>query len=158
MKNEILDARNNPQPINTWLEWPKSSQTSELDEAERIERANKDEAILALLGRLALVYWRPDFAPSQAKQLYLQYLEDLREFPIAAVSEAIQNFRRNGENRFFPTCGQLRDLIVKPYSWESKRDRMKGLYDIANDEMQKRVEVTRARLNSSSPQRRIAAV
>lgn len=86
---------------------------------EEVEaRIQKDEAILVLLGQLALVYWRPDFTPGQAKQLYAQYLDDLRPFAFKDIAEAVETYRQNPENKFYPTPGQLRGLIAKPYSWD----------------------------------------
>lgn len=82
----------------------------EPDEAQRL-RASKDEAILAILARLALHYWRPDFTPGQARQLYRDYLDDLRDFAVVDINRAIQVYRRDGANRFFPTTGQIVDLI-----------------------------------------------
>ncbi len=79
--------------------------------------AAKDEAILAELAKLSLVYWRPDFTPTQAKQLYAMYIDDLRAWSLADIKSACKTYRRNGENRFFPTPGQLLDLIAKPPKW-----------------------------------------
>ncbi len=123
-----------------------------MDEAERLEAGNKDEAILALLGRLALVYWRPDFTPSQAKQLYQQYLEDLREFPMAEIAQAIQKYRRDGANTFFPAPGQLRELIATPPSWDtiSKNEHIRALHSAARDEMASRAAETRKRLGQTN--------
>lgn len=88
-----------------------------LTAAEQEAMAQKDEAILLLLAKLALNYWRPDFTAGQAKQLYLQYLDDLRDHAFADIKEAIDKYRQNPENKFFPTSGQLRGLIINPPSW-----------------------------------------
>lgn len=123
-----------------------------------MERANKDEAILTLLARLALVYWRPDFAPGQAKQLYLQYVEDLREFAIADIVEAVGKYRRNGENKFFPTPGQIRGIIEAVPSWDvnSKAKHIAERHAAGRAEFEKAVEGTRLRL-SGGEQQRLAA-
>lgn len=80
-------------------------------------KAQKDEAILLLLAKLAVVYWRPDFTAGQAKQLYSQYLDDLRDFAFQDIADAIEKYRRDPENKFYPSPGQLRGLIAKPPSW-----------------------------------------
>jgi hypothetical protein len=87
-------------------------------EERRLAEAQKDEAILVLLAQLALVYWRPDFTPAQAKQLYMQYLDDLRPFSFADIAEAINIYRQDPERTYFPLPGQLRGIIAKPYSWD----------------------------------------
>jgi hypothetical protein len=76
--------------------------------------AAKNKTILAMLARLALVYWRPDFNEGQLHQLYAIYLEDLRDLPLKAVEEACIAWRRNGANKFFPTPGELRSAILTP--------------------------------------------
>lgn len=81
-------------------------------------RAQKDEAILVLLAKLALVYWRPDFTPAQAKQLYGQYLDDLRPFSFRDINDAIEKYRQNPESKFYPTPGQLRGIIETVPSWD----------------------------------------
>lgn len=109
----------------------------EMPEAKRAAMAQKDEAILLLLARLALLYWRPDFTPGQAKQLYVQYLEDLRDFAFSDVSEAIQKYRRNPENKFFPLPGQLRGIIETVPSWDviSRREHLIALRASATREL-----------------------
>ncbi len=132
---------NGPQPINIWLESLVSSTISTLDEGARGAREAKEKAILVLLAKLALVYWRPDFTPSQAKQLYDQYLDDLQEYPFADISEACQKYRRDGENKFFPTPGQLRSIIETPPSWDviSQREHISNRRAAARQEMEKMV-------------------
>lgn len=128
-----------PRPINIWLESLTSRAISaqEIPEAKREALAQKDEAILLLLAKLAIVYWRPDFTPQQAKQLYSQYLDDLREFAFADIAGAVQTFRRDPENKFFPLPGQLRGLITTPYSWDpNPRDHVKYVLKQAEVELE----------------------
>lgn len=99
--------------------------------------AKKDELIILMLTRLSLIYWRPDYSPGQAEQVYEQYLEDLREFALAAISAAVVAWRRNGENRFFPQPGQLRALIEAHSKFESIHERRAQLRREAQDEMQR---------------------
>lgn len=93
--------------------------TSARDEPDEIRelKAQKDEAILLLLAKLAVVYWRPDFTASQAKELYSQYLDDLRDFAFQDIADSIEKYRRDPENKFYPTPGQLRGAIAKPPAW-----------------------------------------
>lgn len=39
------------------------------------------------------------------------YLSDLAAFTPEQINQACAEYRRNGENRFFPTSGQIRELI-----------------------------------------------
>lgn len=111
-----------------------------------------------LLGKLALVYWRPDFQPGQAKQLYLQYVDDLREFPMSEIVAAVEAYRRDGGNRFFPTPGDLRKLICTPPTWDviSKDTHMRELHRKAIAEMADAAANTRLRLGMTT-QARFAA-
>ena len=89
--------------------------------AETEAREGKDKAILALLAKLSLHYWRPDFTPTQAKQLYADYLEDLRPFALSDIANAIAEYRQIGANRFYPSTGQLIDLIIGKAEVQSHR-------------------------------------
>lgn len=70
--------------------------------------------IAAILTKLALHYWRPDFSPTQARHLLDDFLTDLSGFTPAQIGSACALYRRNGENRFFPTPGQLLELLRPP--------------------------------------------
>lgn len=77
----------------------------------------KDAAILGALSELALIYYRPDFGPAESKAVLRQYLDDLREFAVKDILHAVQAYRRNPENNFFPHPGALRGLIATPPAW-----------------------------------------
>lgn len=77
----------------------------------------KDAAILGALSELALIYWRPDYGPAEAKAVLRQYLDDLREFAMKDILHAVQTYRRDPENKFFPHPGALRGLIATPPAW-----------------------------------------
>lgn len=64
-------------------------------------------SIAALLGKLALHYWRPNFTDLQAKQLYMDYIGDLKTYPLDAIEQAIGAYRRNEKEKWFPKSGQL---------------------------------------------------
>lgn len=115
----------------------------------REARAQKDEAILVLLAKLALVYWRPDFSPQQAKELYSQYLDDLRDLPFTEIICAAEKYRRNPENKFFPTPGQLRGIVTAIPAWDvnTPKRRMLELHTAAHDELESRS----AAIGSSQP-------
>ena len=72
----------------------------------------ENTAVGAILSRLALHYWRPDFTPMQAKLLVQDYLADLGAFTPEQINQACAEYRRNGENKFFPTSGQLLKLLA----------------------------------------------
>lgn len=61
----------------------------------------------AILSRLGLHFWRPDFTEGQAKLLFSDLYSDLADFSPNEISTACATWRRNPENRFFPTSGQL---------------------------------------------------
>lgn len=63
------------------------------------------------LGKLALHYWRPDFTPEQAKQMYGDFVTDLDGVTAQELADACQEWRLDPLNRFFPTPGQLRELV-----------------------------------------------
>lgn len=131
-----------PRPINIWLESLRSQTISAREEPEAVSeaKAQKDEAILILLAKLALVYWRPDFTPMQAEQLYMQYLDDLREFSFKDIAWAIATYRRDPESKFYPSPGQLRGLLAKPYSWDpNPKNHMKERRAAAVEELQQTV-------------------
>lgn len=118
-------------------------------ETERAAKASKDEAILTLLGQLAIVYWRPDFSASQARQFYAQYLDDLRPYALSDINDAIIAYRRNKDEKFYPLPGQLRGMIEKVPSWEtiSRTEHIRERLAAAGAEMAKMIEAT-----ASSPQ------
>lgn len=81
-------------------------------DAEIAAREQKEIAVLTLLGELSLNYWRPDFTQEQARGLYRSYVEDLCDYPIREIAASMQEYRKDGANRFFPTSGQLIDLML----------------------------------------------
>jgi len=70
-----------------------------------------EQIITLLLTKLAINYHRPDFSAGQAKSLIEDMLDDLGDYSVRDIEEAIKAYRTNGKNRFFPTSGQLVDLI-----------------------------------------------
>ena len=71
-----------------------------------------------MLASLASFYWRPDFGPAQSAAMTANFVEDLIEFPVAEIEVAIAGYRRDGKNKFFPTPGALREIIL-----EARKDR-----------------------------------
>lgn len=63
------------------------------------------------LGKLALHFWRPDFTPEQAKQMYGDFVADLAGITAEELAEACRAWRLNPANSFFPTPGKLRELL-----------------------------------------------
>jgi hypothetical protein len=70
------------------------------------------------LAKLSLHYWRPAFTPDQAKHVFGDFAADLAEVTAAELREACDRWRRDADNRFFPTPGQLKALVS-----ESLRER-----------------------------------
>lgn len=79
------------------------------------------------LSRLALHYWRPDFNPKEAAKLNADYLEDLRGITVEELKAACRTWRRNPDNRFYPTSGQLLELVKDALS-ERARQKMGAEY------------------------------
>lgn len=92
-----------------------------------IEAADaKDQAILVLLGKLAVHYWRPDFGPGQARQLYADYVHDLRDYAFSDINDAIVKYRRDQNAKFYPTVGQLVGIIRTIPSWDIRTPKEHG--------------------------------
>lgn len=66
--------------------------------------------VVELVGRLSLQYWRPNFSPEQAKLLFQDFAQDLAGLTREELAQACLEWRRDPENRFFPTSGQLRGV------------------------------------------------
>jgi hypothetical protein len=66
-----------------------------------------------LLTRLASFYWRPDFGPAQAAAMIEDFVADVCEFPIPEIGAALQEYRRNPKNKFYPTPGAIREIILE---------------------------------------------
>lgn len=79
-----------------------------------------------LLSRLAIHYYRPDFAEGQVKLLIQDYLQDLRSYAPPQIEEAIREYRQNAENRFFPTTGQLLGILKGIFAQPASRSAMTG--------------------------------
>lgn len=124
------------------MESLRSSLSAGKSQAEISARQQKDEAILIQLARLALMYWRPDFTPGQAKQLYEMYLDDLSVYSFYDITKACEKFRQNADNKFFPTSGQLRGLIEEIPSWDviSKNKYLAERKAMARDELAGMIE------------------
>ncbi len=124
------------------MESLRSSLSAGKSQAQVTAEQQKDEAILIQLAKLALMYWRPDFTPGQAKQLYEMYLDDLRVYSFYDITKACAKFRQNADNKFFPTSGQLRGLIEEIPSWDviSKNNYLAQRKSAARDEMAGMVE------------------
>lgn len=65
-----------------------------------------------MLAKLAQHYYRPDFTEGQARQLIRDYVEDLAEFSVSSLDEAVREYRRDAKSKFFPPVGRLRELAI----------------------------------------------
>lgn len=81
-----------------------------LAEVEASLRGAAPADIAALLAKLALHYWRPNFTDQQAKQLYMDYIGDLKIYPLDVIDQAVGVYRRNAKNKWFPKSGELIEL------------------------------------------------
>jgi hypothetical protein len=71
--------------------------------------------IVTHLTALGLNYWTPDLTDGQRKILLRQLCEDLSGKSEPQIAHACKRYRQNAANRFFPTSGQLLDLMKNPY-------------------------------------------
>lgn len=78
------------------------------------------EYVATALLRLQAHYWRPEFTPAQAKELYADFMDDLGHIPPDILDEACAAYRRDPEARFFPRPGQLL-AIAEPLLAERRR-------------------------------------
>lgn len=67
--------------------------------------------IAALLARLSLHYWRPDYTPEQARLLVEDYLSDLAGYTPDQVRRACEDYRKLPDSKFFPHSGELLALM-----------------------------------------------
>lgn len=72
--------------------------------------------VSAILARLALHYWRPDFTPEQTKLLISDYLDDLWPYSLPQIERACKEFRMDGDNKFFPKSGELIELMKEKFT------------------------------------------
>ena len=77
--------------------------------------------IAAILSKLALHYWRPEFSESQAKQLLQDFLQDLERYAVRDIEYACKVYRQNPENKFYPTPGQLLGILGRYETKETGR-------------------------------------
>lgn len=78
------------------------------------------EYIAMSLARLQGHYWRPDFTPSQAEELYVDFMDDLGHLPPDILDAAITKYRRDPESKWFPKPSQLL-AIAEPLLAERRR-------------------------------------
>lgn len=72
----------------------------------------KAKALAAMLMQLSSHYYRPDFSPAQAKSLIGDMVEDLAEYTIQDVEQAIRAYRQDASKGYYPRAAHLRDLIA----------------------------------------------
>lgn len=70
--------------------------------------------IAAILAKLALHYWRPNYSPEQARMVMEDYLNHLRGITPAQVQQACDDYIRKPTSKFFPQIGELLELVRGP--------------------------------------------
>jgi hypothetical protein len=68
----------------------------------------------AIIARLSLHYWRPDFSPEQARLIMEDYLDDLEKYSPADVDYACRQYRKGPNSEFFPKIGRLLEILNPP--------------------------------------------
>lgn len=64
-----------------------------------------------MLSWLGLHYPRPEMTREQSKLFVQSYLASLSPYSVQQVRDACQKWLENGSNHWFPTPGQLLDLL-----------------------------------------------
>lgn len=72
-----------------------------------------------ILYRLQGHYWQPNMSEALARAKAEDYLRLLGEFPLFAFEEAYDAWILNSENKFFPTVGEFKALLMIK-SWPKK--------------------------------------
>jgi hypothetical protein len=85
---------------------------------------NERKQIAAILARLSLHFWRPDFTPDQARLLIKDYLEDLAGFAPNEIERACMAYRRKPDSKFFPKSGELLGILSPPREPDPPRSRL----------------------------------
>jgi hypothetical protein len=70
-----------------------------------------DEAVKRAMQPLVLVFGVSDSARTSA--FWKVYLQALRDLPVAALEQAVQDYASSPESLFFPKPGQLKALALK---------------------------------------------
>ena|GEM_PF-3768061 len=73
---------------------------------------SRSRTVAALLAGLTGHFYRPEMAQGLAKQVLLDFIEDLADFDISDIEAAVKTYRQNPVNKKFPSPGQLRELAI----------------------------------------------
>lgn len=79
-------------------------------EIEKLETTRR--VIIMHLSRLWGHYWRPDMPTALADEVLIDWVNDLRDYDLIAVSAACDRWRRSPKE-FFPKPGQLIPLVIE---------------------------------------------
>lgn len=76
----------------------------------QLTQSDRRKEISAILARMSLHYWRPDFTEAQFKLVLEDYIFDLSGFTPTEVQTACAAYRRK-DAQFFPKSGEIIALI-----------------------------------------------
>ncbi len=94
----------------------------------------KPEDIFAELGRLKLHFPGTAMNAGENELLIRDYLSDLSVFPMDLIELVCQEYRLNGDNKFFPKLGTLRSMLIIHYALRiSKSNRLLALIEAAEN-------------------------
>ena len=110
MEENHMTEKNQLHTIGSSLELLRSSEMNFLAAMQPLTQTQK-AAVAIQLSRLAIHYYRPDFTEGQAKALMQDMVEDLSEFRPDQIENAIRDWRRDPEKRFFPRAAELAQII-----------------------------------------------
>lgn len=85
---------------------------SEKPTPEKPQEDNRNGQIVALLVKLNSHFPQSKLNEQQAKHKALDFLEDLKEYTVAEIDNAIRDYRTNPESEYFPTPGKLLKILA----------------------------------------------
>lgn len=107
-----------------------------VDEEAELEmgvQAASENEITVMLANLKLHRPTQSMTEGQSKRLLKDYLEDLGEYPAKLIEKACKDYRTDGSKSFFPTSGQLIDLMKDEYYTRKRRlDRAKKVIEVSS--------------------------
>jgi hypothetical protein len=71
--------------------------------------------IMSALFPLIAIYGVSDRSESEWTSFWKVYIEDLGDYPLWAVEEAVRRYRRARDSNFFPRPGPLRSLCIEAF-------------------------------------------
>lgn len=81
-----------------------------------------------MLAQLAPLYYRADFGAAQAEALFAAFVDDLSEFEVPDIEDAVRAYRRDAKNKYFPSPAALRAICTAAVKDRQERERIASTY------------------------------